>query len=131
MEFKIKSFETNKENLFIEINHHDYKWIKEHYNDPGVSDSEREFVDFNDSFVNAKVGIHKIKHVAPNIFPKQATETIVIVGKAKGKNFIVDKLVQCRFMYDEPNEYEILGEVDRKYTEYNKDGVIVFKQKKL
>ena len=53
------------------------------------------------------------------------------MGKSKWKDFIIDKLVQCRFMYYEPNEYEILGKVDTKYTEYNKDGVIVLKQKKL
>jgi hypothetical protein len=131
MKLIIKSFETNKENIFIDTNHPDNKWIKKHYNDPDVSDGEREFVDFDDSFVKVKVGKHKIKHIAPNVFPKHSTETIAIVGESKGKDFIIDKLVQCRFMYDEPDEYEILGEVDRKNTEYSKDGVIVFKQKKF
>ena len=131
MKHIIKLFVTNKENIFIDTSHQDYKWIKKHYNDPDVSDSEREWVDFDDSFVDLKIGKHKIKHIVPNVFPENAIETIAIVGKSKGEDFIVNKLVQCRFMYDEPNEYEILGEVDRKYTEYNKDGVIVLKQKKL
>lgn len=131
MKLIIKSFETNKENLFIDTNHPDYKWIKKHYNDPDVSDSEREWADFDNSFIDVKVGIHSIKFIAPNTFPKQATETIAIVGKSKGKDFIVEKLVQCRFMYSKPDEYEILGEVDGKNTKYNKDGAIVLKQKKL
>lgn len=131
MKTKIKSFETNKENLFIEPNHPDFKWIRKHYNDTDVSDGEREFVDFNDSFANVKVGKHKIKHIAGNVFPDHPIETIAIVGKPKGKDFIIDKLVYCRFMYGGSNEYEILGEVDRNNTEYNKDGVIVFKQKKI
>ena len=78
-----------------------------------------------------KVGKHKIKHIAGNVFPDHPIETIAIVGKPKGKDFIIDKLVYCRFMYGGSNEYEILGEVDRNNTEYNKDGVIVFKQKKI
>lgn len=127
----IKSFETNKENLFIDANHSDYKWIKKHYNDPDVSDSEREWADFDDSFIYVKVGKHSVKYIAPNTFPNQATETIAIVGKSKGKDFIVDKLVYCRFMYDGPNAYEIIGLVDKDKTEFNKDGVIVLKQKKL
>lgn len=131
MKLLIKSFEANKENLFINVNHQDYKWLKKHYNDPDVSDSEREWVDFDDSFIDVIVGKHSVKYIAPNTFPKQATETVAIVGKPKGKDFIVDKLVHCRFMYSEPNEYEILGEVDRKNTEYNKDGAIVLKKKKL
>jgi hypothetical protein len=131
MKLVIKSFETNKENLFININHPDYKWIKNNYNDPDVSDGEREFVDFYDSFINVSTGKHKLAYIAPNVFPKNETETIAIVGKPKGKDFVVDRLVHCRFMYDEPNEYEILGEIYRENTEYNKDGAIVLKQKKL
>lgn len=131
MKLIIKSFEANKENLFINVNHQDYKWLKKHYNDPDVSDSEREWVDFDDSFIDVIVGKHSVKYIAPNTFPTQATETVAIVGKPKGKDFIVDKYVHCRFMYNEPNEYEILGEVDRKNTEYNKDGAIVLKQMKL
>ena len=131
MILKIKSFETNKENLFIDTTHPDYKWIKRHYNDPDVSDSEREFVDFDDSFVNVNIGIHRLIHIAPNVFPDHPIETIAVVGKPKGKDFIVDKLVHCRFMYSRPDEYEILGEVGRRNIIYNKDGVIVFKQKKL
>ncbi|MBV6419630.1 MAG: hypothetical protein DAHOPDDO_00853 [Ignavibacteriaceae bacterium] len=131
MKLIIKSFETNKENLFINKHNPDYKWIKKNYTDPDISDEEREFVDFYDSFINVKIGKHKLTYIAPNVFPKNETETIAIVGKPKGKDFIVDKLVNCRFMYDEPNEYEILGEVDRKNTEYNKDGAIVLKQKKI
>ena len=99
MKHKIKSFETNKENLFIEPNHPDFKWIRKHYNDPDVSDGEREFVDFDDSFVNVKVGKHTLKHIAPSVFPEKVIETIAIVGKSKWKDFIIDKLVQCRFMY--------------------------------
>lgn len=131
MKLKIKSFETNKENLFVDTNKPDYKWIKKHYNDPDVSDHERDFVDFDDSFVDVKIGKHTLKHIAPNVFPNKATESIAIVGKPKGKDFIVDKLVHCRFMYYEPNEYEILGEVNKKNTKYNKDGALVLKQKKL
>lgn len=131
MKLTIKSFETNKENLFVDTNNPDYKWIKKHYNDPDVSDHERDFVDFDDSFVDVKIGKHTLNRIAPNVFPEKAVETIAIVGKSEGEDFIVDKLVHCRFMYDEPNEYEILGEVDKKYTEYSKDGVIVLKQKKL
>ena len=131
MKLIIKSFETNKENLFIDTNHPDYKWIKKHYNDPDVSDSEREWVDFDDSFINVKVGKHSVKYIASNIFPNQATETIAIVGKSKGKDFIVDKLVHCRFMYDGPNTYEIIGLVVKENTEFNNDGVMVLKQNKL
>jgi len=131
MKLIIKSFETNKENLFIDANHSDYKWIKKHYNDPDVSDSEREWADFDDSFIYVKVGKHSVKYIAPNAFPDHPIETIAIVGKEKGKDFIVDRLVHCRFMYKGLNTYEILGVVDRKNTEENKDGVIVLKQKKL
>ena len=131
MKLVIKSFESNKENLFIDTSHPDYRWIKKHYNDPSVSDKEREVVDFDDSFVNVKVGKHKLKHIVPNIFPEQAMETIAIVGKPKGKDFIVDNLVHCQFMYDVPNEYEIIGVVDKISIEYNDDGVLVLMQKKL
>jgi len=131
MKHKIKSFEINKENLFIDINHPDYKWIKKHYNDPDVSDSEREWVDFDDSFINVKVGKHKVKNIAPNVFPKQASETIAVVGKSKGKDFVVDKLVLCRFMYDGPNTYEIISVVDKDRTEFNKAGALVLKQKEI
>lgn len=51
MKLKIKSLETNKQNLFIDTNHADYKWMKKHYNDPDFSDSEREWQDFDDSFI--------------------------------------------------------------------------------
>ena len=128
---KIKSFQVGEQNLFIDTNHPDYKWIKKHYNDPDVSDSEREWADFDDSFTDVKVGKHLVKYIAPNTFPKQAIETIAIVSKSKGKDLIVDKLVQCRFMYDGLNTYEIIGLVDKDKTEFNKDGVIVLKQKKL
>jgi len=131
MKLIIKSFETNKENLFIDTNHPDYKWLKKHYNDPDVSDSEREWADFDDSFIDVKVGKHSVKYIAPNTFPKQATETIAIVGKSKGKDFIVDRLVHCRFMYDGSNTYEIIDLIDKDQTEFNKDGVLVLKQKKL
>lgn len=120
-----------KENLFIDTNHREYKWAKKHYNDPDVSDSEREWVDFEESFANVSVGKHTLKYIAPNVFPEHPTETIAIVGKAKTrKEFNVDRLVHCRFMYSKPNEYEILGEVDRKDTEFNEDGIIVMKSKK-
>ena len=131
MKLIIKSFETNKENLFIDTNHPDYKWIKKHYNDPDVSDSEREWVDFDDSFIDVKVGKHSVKYIAPNTFPKQTTETIAIVGRSKGKDFIVDQLVHCRFMYNNPNEYEILGKVEKKSTKLVKRGYTILKQKKL
>lgn len=119
-----------KANLFIDTNHPDYKWLKKHYNDPDVSDREREGSDFDDSFVNVSVGNHALKYITPNVFPDHPTETIAIVGKSKGKKFIIDKLVNCRFMYSKPNEYEILGEVDKKDTEFNEDGVIIIKSKK-
>lgn len=131
MKLIIKFFETNKENLFIDANHLDYKWIKKHYNDPDVSDSEREWADFDDSIIDVKVGKHSVKYIAPNTFPKQATETIALVGKAKGDDFIIYKLVRCKFMYDSPDSYEILGVVKKENTEFNKDGVLVLKQKKL
>lgn len=131
MKHKIKSFETNKENLFINTNHPDYKWIKKHYNDPDVSDSEREWADFDDSIIDVKVGKHSVKYIAPNTFPEQATETIAIVGKAKGKDFKVDKLVLCKFMFDGPDSYEVLGVVKKENTEFNKDGVLVLKQIEL
>jgi hypothetical protein len=131
MELVIKQFQTNTENLFIETNHPDYKWIKNHYNDPSVSDSEREFADFDDSFIDVKVGKHKLKYIAPNVFPKHATETIAVVGKAKGKDFIVDKLVLCRFMYDGPNSYEIIGVAYKDRAEFNKEGTLVLKKKKI
>jgi hypothetical protein len=131
MKTKIKSFETNKENLFINTNHPDYKWIKKHYNDPDVSDSEREWADFDDSIIDVKVGKHSVKYIAPNTFPEQATETIAIVGKAKGKDFKVDKLVLCKFMFDGPDSYEVLGVVKKENTEFNKDGVLVLKQIEL
>ncbi len=131
MKTNIKSFETNKENIFIDTSHPDYRWIKKHYNDQDVSDREREYVDFDDSFINVNVGKHTVKHIAPNVFPKKATETIALVGKSKGKDFIIDKLVLCRFMFDEPNEYEIIGVVDKNRIEYNNDGVLVLMQKKL
>lgn len=34
-------------------------------------------------------------------------------------------------MYDSPDSYEILGVVKKENTEFNKDGVLVLKQKKL
>jgi len=131
MKLVIKSFESNKENLFIDTNHPDYRWIKKHYNDQDVSDREREYVDFNDSFVDVKIGKYTVKYIAPNVFPKHLIETIAIVGKSKEDDFIVDKLVHCRFMYGKHDEYEILGEVERKNIKYNDNGVIVLKQQKL
>ena len=131
MKLKIKPTDIiKKENLLIDTNHPDYKWAKKHYNDSDVADSEREFVDFDDSFVNVSVGKHTLKHITPNVFPDHPTETIAIVGKSKGEYFDVDRLVHCRFMYSKPNEYEIIGEIDRKDIEFNKDGVIVFKANK-
>ncbi len=131
MKTYIKSFETNRENMFIDTSHQDYNWIKKHYNDQNVSDRERESVDFDDSFINVNIGKHTVKHIAPNVFPKNATETIALVGKSKGKDFIIHKLVLCRFMFDEPNEYEIIGIVDKDRTEFNSAGVLVLKNKKL
>ncbi len=131
MKLVIKSFESNKENLFIDTSHPDYIWIKKHYNDPSVSDKEREDVDFDDSIINVVVGKHTLKYITPNVFPEQPMETIAIVGKPEGKDFIVDKLVHCRFMYSKHDEYEILGEVERKNIKYNDDGVLVLMQKKL
>jgi hypothetical protein len=129
MKLKVKTTDViKKENLFIDTNHPDYKWLKKHYNDADVSAGEREFVDFDDSFVNVSVGKHTLKYIAPNVFPDYPTETIAIVGKAKRKEFIADRLVHCRFMYDGPNTYEIIGLVDKDKTEFNKDGVIVFKK---
>lgn len=128
---KAKPFETNKQNLFINSNHPDYKWMKKHYNDPDVSDSEREWQDFDDSFIYVKIGKHSLKYIIPNVFPEHPTETIALVGKAKGDDFIIDKLVRCKFMYDSPDIYEILGVVKKENTEFNKDGVLVLKQKEL
>lgn len=131
MKLEMQYFESNKENLFIDENNPDYKWLKNHYNDADVSAGEREFVDFDDSFIKVAIGKHKLKYIVANVFPKHATETIAIVGKSEGKNFIVDKLVYCRFKYISPDEYEILGVVKKENTEFNKDDVLVLKQKGL
>ncbi len=130
-EFKVAFTEVNKQNLFIDTNHPDYKWLKKHYNDPNVSDGEREWVDFDDSIINTAIGKYQLKHIAPNVLPEHKLETIALVGKAKKKDFDVEKLVLCRFLYDGSGTYEVVGVVNKNDTEFNKDGVLVLKQKKL
>jgi len=130
-EFKVAFTEVYKQNLFIDTNHVDYKWLKKHYNDPNVSDGEREWVDFDDSIINTAMGKYQLKQFAPNVLPENKLETIALVGNAKKKDFDVEKLVLCRFLYDGPGTYEVVGMVNKNDTEFNKDGVLVLKQKKL
>jgi hypothetical protein len=130
---KINSLDVNVENLIIDTNDPEYKWGKKHYNDPGIFDEEREWVDFDDSFINVKVGKHTLQYIPLHEFIEQPMETIVIVGKdiEEKDEFIVDKLVLCKFFYDGLDTYEIVGTVNKDDTIENKDGVIVLKAKKL
>ena len=133
MKIDLKLFQIGMENLFIDTNLAEYKWMKKNYKK--LSDSEREWQDFDDSFVNVSIGKHTLKNIAPNVMPEQPIETLVLVGKGKGKTFNVENIVLTRFLFDGPGTYEIIGTVNKdEITEVqnkNKKKVFILKMKKI
>lgn len=126
---KLPSAQVISKNLAIDINNSDYKFMKKQYNDSDFPEVLRERVDFFDNIISGVPGKYQLKFSLTNILPKQKLETIVIIGKTKKKNFIPEKLVLCRFLYQGPNTYEVVGEINEDNAKLNKNGFLILKQK--
>jgi hypothetical protein len=126
---KARSPKVINKNLAIDINNPDYKSMKKQYNNKDFPRLLRERIDFFDNIISGVAGKYKLNSTFTNLLPKQKLETIVIIGKNQKKDFVLNKLVLCRFLYQGPNTYEVVRVVNEDDVKLNKNGFLILKQK--